>query len=137
MTTTASKKAFLSLIKALQATNQYNRRHDFAFRHSCEVTESTKELTDEECYSIIAELEKDYGYINEDSQCNQVRRKIIAMAHDMRWKTASGKADMKRIDNWCKSQGPYQKPLADHDLKELGILAGVFTKIFKGYMNKQ
>jgi len=124
------------LIKALNDVDQYGRRHDYAWRHSNGRTESTKELTGEECHSIIMELVDEYGITVESADSDRMRKKIISMAHQIGW-TLNGKADMQRIEVWCVNKGPYHKPLNGHTHEELTVLVSVFQKIYKQYINKQ
>ena len=128
-----TKSTFLKLIKALNAADQYSRRHDYAFRHSGGRTESTKDLNDNEMQAVINELEASFSI---QDQCDVMRKKIISKAHQMYWELPGGKIDMFRIDDWCINQGPYKQPLNKHDIKELGILVSVFDKVYKHYMSK-
>jgi hypothetical protein len=132
MQTTHTKSTFLRMIKALNDTNQYGRRHDYAYRHSTRRTESTKELYDDEMMAVIEELEEAFKCFD---MCDVMRKKIISKAHQMNWEI-EGKADMQRINDWCVEHGPYKKLLMRHDVKELGILVSVFDKVYKHYMNK-
>jgi len=129
----ASKRTFLQLIKALNDANQYGRRHDYAYRASNGRTESTKELTEREAQIVVAELDKNYGTRDE---ADVMRKKIISFAHQMYWELPGGKADMKRINEWCVNKGPYKKKLNDHTTKELAVLVSVFEKIYKEFINK-
>jgi hypothetical protein len=132
----ASKNAFLILMKALSDADQYGRRHDYSFRHSNGRTESTKELTDRECYAIVAELVERYGITVTADPANEKRRKMIAMAHGMGWKIGA-KADIKRLDDWCLEKGPFKKPLKDHSVTDLSKAISAFDSMYRKYMNKQ
>lgn len=128
-----SKPLFLRMIKLLNDVDQYTRRHDYAWRHSNQRTESTKDLYDAEMLAVIYELEETY-------ECHDMgdvmRKKIIAKAHQMFWELPGGKIDMPRLNGWCVDHGPYKKELNKHDIKELGILVSVFTNVYKHYMSK-
>ena len=135
MTTQASKNTFLKLIDALNAADQYGRRHDYAFRHSQGRTESTKELTETEAWAVMQELKQRFG-IDLSDKMDRMRKKIISYAHQMGWQRGV-KADMARINKWCVEMGPFKKPLNDHkEQKELATLVSVFEKIYKQYLNK-
>ncbi|MEB0249335.1 hypothetical protein QN344_04275 [Mucilaginibacter sp. 5B2] len=121
------------MIKLLNATNQYSRRHDYAFRHSVGRTESTKDLQENEMLAVIKELEDTFKI---QDQCDKMRKKIISKAHQMFWELPGGKIDMWRIDQWCIHQGPYKKALNKHDYKELTVLVSVFDSVYKHYMSK-
>ena len=124
---------FLRMIKLLNDTNQYSRRHDYAFRHSNARTESTKELKEGEMYAIIKELEDTFKVFD---QCDKMRKKIIAKAHLMFWELPNGKVDMNHLNYWCETQGPYKKELNKHDIKELAVLVTVFDKVYTHFMSK-
>ncbi|MBB6131357.1 hypothetical protein [Mucilaginibacter lappiensis] len=128
-----TKATFLRMIKALNAADQYTRRHDYAFRHSGERTESTKDLFDNEMLAVIKELEDSFKV---EDQCDQMRKKIISIAHQMFWELPNGKADIARIDQWCVEQGPFKKLFNKHTIKELPTLVSVFEKVYKHYMSK-
>lgn len=121
------------MIKLLNATDQYTRRHDYAYRHSAERTESTKDLYDNEMLAVIDELEREFGV---EDKCDEMRKKIISYAHQMFWQLPGEKADMARIERWCVEQGPYKKGLNKHDITELPKLVSVFEKVYKHYMSK-
>jgi hypothetical protein len=133
MQTSTTKKTFLQLIAALNAAKQYPRRHDYVYRATNGRTESTKEVTEREAGIIITELQTRFGIKDE---ADTMRKKIISLAHQMFWELPGGKADMKRINNWCVDKGPYKKTLNTHTVKELPVLVSVFEKIYKEYMNK-
>ncbi len=124
---------FFKLQKLLKNLDLYGRRHDYAFRHSNNRTESTKELYDPEILAIIKELETEFGVMD---KADVMRKKIISKAHDMKWELKGGKADMKRINGWCVEKGPYKKPLNKHDIRELTIVVSLFDVMQKQYMNK-
>lgn len=134
MQTSASKNTFLKLIKAFNEANEYGRRHDYSFRHSQGRTESTKDLTEAECWMVISELHERFC-IAIDDDMDTMRKKIIALAHGMSWQM-NGKADMQRINTWCINKGPYHKPLMAHKRDELITLVSVFEKVYKHHMNK-
>ena len=126
------KSIFLSMIRLLNETNQYNRRHDYAYKLSGGRTESTKELNNDEMLGVINELLETFK-TGDDG--DKMRKKIICIAHQMNWQI-NGKADMVRINQWCTNCGPYNKPLNKHSVKELGILVSIFDKVYKHYINK-
>jgi hypothetical protein len=61
------------------------------------------------------------------------RRKIIAIAHNMGWKTKEGKADMPRINAWCLQQ--FGKcPLNGYTAQQLPTLVSVFEKVYNQFL---
>lgn len=67
---------------------------------------------------------------------DKMRKKIISLAHEMHWKLPSGKADMKRIDEWAKKYGYKHKSLDNYSYKELPTLVSQFENMYKGFLNK-
>lgn len=129
----STPKNFKKLMSLLTKTGLQGRRHAIVWQYSGERTESSKDLTTEEIDNIINDLELHFKDLD---KANEMRRKMIAIAHDMRWELADGSADIKRINNWCIEKGPYKKLLNSHSIKELGIVLGVFEKVYKDYMKK-
>lgn len=71
-----------------------------------------------------------------DDAANRMRRKIISMAHEMAWVMESNpqKADMQRINNWCKKSGYLHKGLNDYTEQELPALVSQFQKVYESYL---
>lgn len=96
---------------------------------------STKDLFYQEANELITDLQKMTGANPQDIAADKMRKKIIAMAHYMNWKTEDGKADMGAIDSWCKNKSKLKKPLNDHKYSELPALVTQFQKVYKSYLN--
>lgn len=72
-------------------------------------------------------------------QANAMRKKMIALAHQMGWSSIhpeSGKkiADMARLDEWCIKYGHQHKALNAYTLAELPMLVTQFDKFYKGFL---
>jgi len=118
------------LHRLLTDTRMMDNKADLVFSFSGQRTSSSKELTANEAAQLIQYL----GTLpNIKTQCNVMRRKIIAKAHKMRWEIA-GKADMDRIDNWCITKGGFKKPLNDHNYDELVQLVTQFNQMYKKFV---
>ena len=50
------------------------------------------------------------------------RRKVISLAHELRWHLPGGKVDMAKVNAWCVAYGPEKKPLNAYPVKELAKL---------------
>lgn len=73
-------------------------------------------------------------------QANTMRKKIIALAHQMGWSgihpTSGNKiADMARINAWCIKYGYLHKQLNDHTISELPKLVTQFDNLYKTFLN--
>jgi hypothetical protein len=67
-------------------------------------------------------------------KADKMRKKIIAMAHKLFWKTPQGKADMQRIDNWCINHSSLKKKLMEHTIHELPALVSQFELMYLYYL---
>jgi hypothetical protein len=72
-------------------------------------------------------------------RANNMRKKIIALAHQMGWSTThvtSGKtiADMPHINIWCIKYGYLHKPLNNYTLAELPKLVTQFDNLYKTFL---
>lgn len=85
---------------------------------------SSKDMFVEEATAMIKHLKE----LDPDEQAaEKMRKKIISLAHEMGWQVAgSQKADMKRIDGWCKKFGYKHKNLNNYTYKELPALVTQF-----------
>lgn len=93
-------------------------------------TTTTTELTQLECADLINSLQTKAN-IQEEKK-DRMRKKIIAMAHEMKWYNA-GKVDLKRIDDWCVKSGKFKKPLMKHSQGELTQLVTQFEHVAASY----
>ncbi|RTL47238.1 MAG: hypothetical protein EKK39_14815 [Sphingobacteriales bacterium] len=95
-------------------------------------TTHISEMTKTEAAALIQHL-KDID--PEEQRANKMRRKIISMAHEMHWHNKYGKADIQRIDNWCKAYGYKHKSLNNYTYKELPALVTQFEQVYLSFLN--
>jgi hypothetical protein len=105
---------------------------------------SSKDLQTDEAAEMIKHLK---SLDNDELKAEKMRKKIISMAHEMGWELEESgarsqklggrrKADMKRIDEWCKTYGYLKKSLDNHTYKELPKLVSQFEKgPYKHYLS--
>ncbi|MCX8018918.1 MAG: regulatory protein GemA [Chitinophagaceae bacterium] len=98
-------------------------------------TEKSSELTDTEARELCDYLRRQLPQGSTPEKANTMRRKIIAMAHQMGWKTPDGRADMQRINHWCSQQWG-KKPLNGYTLHELPKLVSIFEKVYIQFLHK-
>lgn len=86
--------------------------------------------------SILAKQQWLKGFKNGQTEAGQsMRRKLIAMAHDMKWQLpTTGKCDMARLNNWCSTYGKYKKPLMEHTDAELVQLITQFEIVHADFI---
>lgn len=71
----------------------------------------------------------------EEAAADKMRKKIIMLAHEMNWRIAgTAKADMARIDRWCKNFGYKKKSLDNYTYRELPTLVTQFEAVHKSYL---
>jgi hypothetical protein len=103
-------------------------------------TESLSSLSDGEYKELLLRMQR-YNKYDPNEPANRKRRKIIAIARQMRWVKPSPNsnndlvADMKRIDDWCIKYGKFHKKLNDHTVDELNILVTIFEKSLLSYLS--
>lgn len=94
---------------------------------------SRKDLTFHEAADLIKHLKQ----TDPNAPASEkMRKKIISMAHELHWKQADSKADMKRIDDWCKKYGYKHKSLDNYSYHELPTLVSQFEKMYQDFLNK-
>lgn len=89
---------------------------------------STTELLESEADQLIKHLES----LNQ--KADKMRKKIISMAHKMRWQIDGTKVDIARIDAWCRKYGAPAKGFNDYTYNELPKLVTQFGKVYKSYL---
>jgi hypothetical protein len=70
----------------------------------------------------------------EPEKCNQIRRKIIALFHKMKWQTPQGTIDLERLNAWCIKYGQFHKPLNAHNLPEVTKLCSQVEEVYKTFI---
>lgn len=97
-------------------------------------TRSTADMYTHECQALINFLSAQVGKTTEGQRADKMRKKIISMAHEMGWQLPNGKADIARVNAWCKKYGHGHKPLNSYQYKELPELVGQFEEAYKYYL---
>lgn len=94
-------------------------------------TDSLSILTDAEVLQLESELKK-FNALPKDWQPqpgNEQRRKMIAIAREMRWDMPNKSALMLSIDYWCLNRTKYKKKLNDLTPDELNKVLHIFEKV--------
>ncbi len=139
MTTTQNKAVYALLNK----TGLITQKENIIAGISNGRTSSSKDLSYDEVVALIRYLKSQDP---DEKKAETMRRKIIRMAHEMHWQVtgleaqrqigAKPKADMKRIDGWCKQYGYLHKGLDNYTMKELPKLVSQFEIIHKQFLSK-
>lgn len=120
-------------IQAIKATCRRKNIEsaDMALSYSNNRTEHVSDLTKDEAKQLLTAL------IGEKESFNAKQimvRKILAMAHEMRWElneqrhNKSNKIDMERVNNWMNKYSYLHKPLDRYRADELPALVTQFSK---------
>ena len=123
------KARFYGLINYLGYKEKKER---IVLHHSKDRTTHISDLTQDEYTGVIAYLEmfEDQQYKAEST----MRKKIIAMAHQINWQDSEGIIDMKRLNEWCETYSSLKKPLNDYKYKELPQLVTQFEKVYNHFL---
>ena len=121
------------LHQLLHQTNLTEYKVDLIRQYSDGRTVSSKELTYSEAHSLIRHLET---YLPPAGPVpgEAMRRKIIAISHDMKWQKPDGKADLSRINEWCRKYSAQKKPLNSFKTHELPSLVSQFEILQKAFV---
>jgi len=112
-----NQNVFRRLMAVLTEHGQQGNRHELCQWASGGRTKSSKELTDQEALAVINRLEE---------RTMNMRRKLISMCYDVLWVTADGRADVARLDQWCRQYGRHKKGLNECTAAELQVLITQF-----------
>lgn len=105
---------------------------DLAFSYSDNRTESVSQLYINEAGELIKYLEKLSGA--PQTAKNKMQRKILSLAHEMRWELTNKKINMERVNQWCVQYGHLNKPFNQYTEAELPKLVYQFEQAYKDYL---
>ncbi len=97
-------------------------------------TTHTSELTKLECANLIQSLKRQVLSSIKESQCDTMRKKIIALFVKMGYVNEEGKADMKRIYAWVEKYGYLHKPLNRYTYNELPMLVSQAERVYHSFI---
>lgn len=101
--------------------------NEYAFKFSKGRTTNMQDLFYHETQELI-------GTLVEPSSKSKMQRKILSMAHEMRWELPNGKVDIARLDNWCKKHTPHHKTFNALSEDELPIVVSIFKKMYQDFL---
>ncbi|QNK63963.1 hypothetical protein H7F33_05580 [Pedobacter sp. PAMC26386] len=71
-----------------------------------------------------------------ETPANKMRRKILSMAHELRWEQPNGKINIERVNNWCIQYGYGNKALDQYSTSELPHLVTQFENMYRKHLNE-
>lgn len=110
-------------------------------------TSHVSEISEVEFQDIMKYLSSMNSNNITPNKCDIMRKKIIAIAHQMRWyavdvaglylyRNNKPLIDYARIDNWCKKHTPFHKALNDLTSEELQVVITLFQKVQRHQLGK-
>lgn len=114
--------ALHSLIGELNIDTE--QKEELVYQYTNGRTTSSSKMLIDECQSLINHLNAIKKGMTprpdkwKENIENVMRRKILAICHELQW-TKGGKVDLPRLDDWLIKSGMYHKKLNDLTAKEL------------------
>jgi hypothetical protein len=106
-------------------------------------TDRSSKLFAAECGALIDHLEASLGLTaiaptpEQEEQAEKMRRKILSLAHEMRWQLpGTEKVDMARVNAWCQTYTKTKKHFNHYSHKELVALVTQFKIVYKKYLTE-
>lgn len=102
-------------------------------------TSSSSAMSMAECQALIDHLAGCLGgpVVDKAGRANQMRRSILAVAHQLRWELdGSTKVDMARVNEWCRTRSYLQKPLNDYTYEELPKLVSQINLVLADFLKR-
>lgn len=93
-------------------------------------TNSRSLMYKNEAAELIQYLESN-GDKAKAEKANTMRRKILAMAHNLQWENADGSINMHRVNQWCLNYSVGKKVLDAFSYEELPKLVSQFQMMYK------
>ena len=97
-------------------------------------TEHLTGMNYQETQDIIAHFK---GILNipQDTPAEKQRRKILSLAHEMKWHLpGTRKVDMERVNHWLLTRTAFKKPLNDLLYTELPVVVTAFNNVYESYL---
>jgi hypothetical protein len=127
------------LHQLLNSTKKMDVKADLVSYYTHGRSTSSKDMTYLEVNTLIRHLESfqasdkpAYKPVSDSS--DRMRKKIIAMAYDLKWQHVGGKIDMDHINDWCIKSGMFHKELNAHTDAELSQLVTQFEKVRTSFL---
>lgn len=117
----------------LRACNLQAQKQNLVAGFSKGRCESTKELSFEEASQLIHYLQAE---ANKDDGANRMRRKILAVCHNLKWENPDGSVNMQTLNQWCLNYSYLRKELKEYTHAELPKLVSQVQKIYSQTLKK-
>jgi hypothetical protein len=104
-------------------------QEDLAYEYSNGRTRSLEKLDYRETQNLFAQL-------RQPSPKDKMKRKILSMAHEMRWELGSGKVDMVRLNAWCVKHTPSHTVFNSIPVKDLPKVVSIYEKMYNEFLKR-
>lgn len=118
------------------------QKEELVYQYTNGRTTSSSKMLINECQSLINHLNSIKRGMTpkpdnwKESPENVMRRKILAICHELQW-TKDGKVDLQRLDEWLKKSGVFHKKLNDLSLQELPAQITQLEQVLKSFYAKR
>lgn len=124
-----SSSAKAGIVRLLGATNSFPEKGTLVASFTRNRTQEVKEMFAIEAEALAVMLEK------RDKSMNGMRRKIIALAHQMGWKDVNDKTgktvDYYRIDSWIKRYSLSKLAMKQLPVEQLKLVCNQFEAMWR------
>lgn len=119
------------IVRLMRQTKTISDKAVWVRKHSINRVEHIKEMFESDAINLRNALTE------ENAQMNTMRRKVIAMAHQIGWKhpDGSGKIDMHRIEDWMMKYR--HKGMNAQSKKELSDSITQFENMFRNQITRR
>jgi hypothetical protein len=135
-----TKSSNARLHQLLNQTGLTDDKKALVLSYSSKNSDSSKDLLDTEARALIRHLEgmvrNPDGPTEKALAADKMRRKILSLAHEMRWELPGGKVDMQRVNEWCQSYGFGKKTLNEHSYDELSKLVTQLKIVYQKFLEE-
>ena len=98
-------------------------------------TASIRQMYTGQAISMIKALNKETDQYKETR--SRLKRKVLALAHEMGWEHESGKVDMGRVNRYCQTRGAGKKVFNWYSNSELQTLIIQFQNMRINYLKNE
>lgn len=131
----------------IAALKMLEAKESIVLAHTGGRTSHVSEISEVEFHEIMRYLDSLGSKKITPNKCDIMRKKIIAIAHQMGWYAVDAAGaylyrnnkpliDYARIDNWCKKHTPFHKALNDLTSDELPVVITLFQKVQQHQLSK-
>lgn len=122
-------------IKQLQYVHKLLMREGISFMAEDLALEYSNHRTNKLQDLFYHETQQLISFLAGPSSKSKMQRKILSMAHEMRWEHPNGKVNIEKLDAWCVKHTPHHKPFNKLTEHELPLVVSIFEKMYKTHLN--